>query len=282
MSRPLRIEYPGAFYHTHNRGNGRQKIFYNSKDYSLFLDILIDTIEQYGWLCYGYCLMPNHYHILVETPVANLSQGMKHLDQIFTQKINYYHQTVGHVFQGRYKASLVEKQGYLGELVRYIALNPFRKKLVKKPEVWMWSSYSTILSGKSIFDEKLVLAEFDKDPVKAKKAMQKFVNAKVDYTDFGRQFKTLSILGSKEFLESVAEYLPEDRRVAKEIKIKDRLFNRPGLEKIINTSTDIKTRNKSIKKAYFDYHYKMIEIANYTELHYSSISRIINRPNTTF
>jgi len=141
MARPLRIEYPGAVYHITTRGNARNDIFRDDRDRHNFLDILTETVRRYHWLCHAYCLMCNHYHLLIETPEANLSAGMRQLNGIYTQRYNLRHQTVGHVFQGRYKAVLVEKENYLLELCRYIVLNPVRAGLVELPEYWQWGSY---------------------------------------------------------------------------------------------------------------------------------------------
>src|SRR4030043_486524 len=141
MSRPLRIEFAGAFYHVTSRGNGRKAIFRNGQDRISFLDVLQKVNHRYHWFCHAYCLMNNHYHLIIETPEGNLSRGMRQLNGIYTMSFNRRHRTVGHVFQGRYKAILVEKESYLWEVCRYVVLNPVRANLVRKPEDWRWSSY---------------------------------------------------------------------------------------------------------------------------------------------
>jgi len=103
--------------------------------------VLAEAVERYHWICHAYCLMPNHYHLLVETPLANLSQGMRQLNGAYTQAFNRRHNRTGHLLQGRYKAILVEKESHLLELARYIVLNPVRAKLVRHPRAWRWSSY---------------------------------------------------------------------------------------------------------------------------------------------
>jgi putative transposase len=151
MARPLRIEYPGAFYHITSRGNARQDIFKTKKDFKDFLIILKENTERYNWQCYAYCLMSNHYHLLIKTLDPNLSQGMRQLNGVYTQKSNYNHKTVGHIFQGRYKAILVDEEKYFYELVRYIVLNPVRAKMVKNPENYHWSSHREIIGVRSCF-----------------------------------------------------------------------------------------------------------------------------------
>jgi REP element-mobilizing transposase RayT len=141
MARPLRIEYPGAVYHLTARGNARQPIFRDDADRELFLSTPSHVISRYAWRCHAYCLMANHYHLLVETPKANLSRGMRQLNGVYTQAFNRRLGRVGHLFQGRYKAILVEKEAHLLELCRYVVLNPLRVKARQRVEDWRWGSY---------------------------------------------------------------------------------------------------------------------------------------------
>jgi REP element-mobilizing transposase RayT len=141
MARPLRLEFPGALYHVTSRGNARQKIYLDEEDRRLYLDLLGKEVTQQGWRCYAYCLMDNHYHLLIETPEPNLVAGMRRLNGVYTQVFNRRQRRVGHLFQGRYKAIVVDKDAYLRELCRYIVLNPVRAKAVRSPQRWPWSSY---------------------------------------------------------------------------------------------------------------------------------------------
>ena len=141
MARPLRIEFPGAFYHITARGNAQQEIFLDDIDRKLFLKLFVSEISQQGWKCFSYCLMNNHYHLVIETPTGNLVRGMKRLNGVYTQKFNWRHNRVGHLFQGRYKSIVVDRESYLLELSRYVVLNPVRAKFAKKAEDWLWSSY---------------------------------------------------------------------------------------------------------------------------------------------
>ncbi len=145
MARPLRIEYPGAVYHITARGNGRQAIFHDDRDYLKFLEIFVKTQERFNWLCHAYCLMGNHYHLMIETPDANISKGMHRLNAAFSQAHHKRHETVGHLFQGRFKGIVVDRESYLLELARYVVLNPVRAGLVGRPEDWPWSSYRAMV-----------------------------------------------------------------------------------------------------------------------------------------
>jgi len=145
MARPLRIEFPGALYHITSRGNARQTIFFDEEDFTDFLTVLGQVAKRYHLLLHSYCLMHNHYHLLIETPEGNLARGMRQLNGIYTQHANQRHQRVGHLLQGRYRSILVDKENYLLELSRYIALNPVRANLVEDPKDWPWSAYPQLI-----------------------------------------------------------------------------------------------------------------------------------------
>jgi REP element-mobilizing transposase RayT len=134
MARPLRIEYAGAFYHITSRGNERKEIFKDEQDFVKFLTYLESSVQRYKAVIHVYCLMSNHYHLLLETPLGNLSQIMRHINGAYTTHFNAKRQRAGHLFQGRYKAILVEADEYAGELSRYIHLNPVRAGVVRRPE----------------------------------------------------------------------------------------------------------------------------------------------------
>ena len=140
MARTLRIEYEGAVYHVTNRGNGQEVIYHDDADRKAFLGIMGDVAVQFGWRIYTYCLMGNHYHLLLETPQPNLSKGMKELDQQYTRRHNWKYEHSGHVFQGRYWSGLVLNDNYLIDAASYLLLNPVRAQLVRSPEEWRWSS----------------------------------------------------------------------------------------------------------------------------------------------
>ena len=141
MTRPLRLEYPGAVYHVMSRGDNKQKVFLNEHDRRRFLEIYEDVVERLLWQTYAWCLMDNHFHLVIETPEPNLSEGMRLLNGIYTQYFNKNKGRVGHLFQGRFRSIVVDENTYLLELVRYVALNPVRSGYVDSPEKWSWSSF---------------------------------------------------------------------------------------------------------------------------------------------
>lgn len=141
MTRPLRLEFPGALYHVTSRGNRQKPIFHDDSDRYAWQETLGLVCRRHHFIVHSFCQMGNHFHLLVETPEANLAQGMRQLNGVYTQHVNRRHRLVGHLFQGRYKAILVQKQRYLLALCRYIALNPVRAKMVASPDDWQWSSH---------------------------------------------------------------------------------------------------------------------------------------------
>ncbi len=145
MARPLRIEYPGAFYHVYTRGLERREIFRDPKDYEKFLIILAAVQKSVSFLCHTYCLIPNHYHLYLETPQGNLSKIMQETNGRYTQYYNRRYKRVGPLFQGRYKAKLIDQDSYSLQLARYIHLNPVKAKMVSQPEDWKWSSYGAFI-----------------------------------------------------------------------------------------------------------------------------------------
>jgi len=146
MSRALRIEYPGAWYHVMNRGRRVEKIFYDNDDYQMFVDLLEETSEMWNIRVAAYCLMPNHYHILIQTPEANISRSMRHINGVYTQRFNRKHSCDGQLFRGRYKSILVSADNYLLQLVRYIHRNPVKSGVVDKLDDYVWSSHKGYLS----------------------------------------------------------------------------------------------------------------------------------------
>jgi len=141
MARPLRIAFPGALFHVLARGNAREDIYRAKADYALFLEILGQTTDRYGWICHAYCLMTNHYHLVVETPRANLSTGMRQLNGLYARRFNLRHGRCGHVFEARFRSILVEKETHLHALCRYLDLNPVRAGIVTRPADYSWSSH---------------------------------------------------------------------------------------------------------------------------------------------
>ncbi|MFQ6070690.1 MAG: transposase [Candidatus Aminicenantales bacterium] len=285
MTRPLRIEFPGAVYHIFTRGNEKRAIFFTKEDRKNFLHTLSNTVERYKWICHTYCLMENHYHLIIETPDGNLSKGMRHLNGVYTQSFNRKHDRVGHLFQGRYKAIIVEKETYLLSLIRYIILNPVRKGYVELPEDWEWSSHRAVvgLERKPPFlTTDWILSQFGGNRAEAIKRYREFVLDGIDEPfPFDKLLKGDIVLGSKAFLKKVSSFLDKNKKL-KEIPSKQRNVTRPSLrelflkEKLENENS----KERIFYEAYAVYGYTMKEIADFLGIHYVTVSRAVKKAET--
>jgi putative transposase len=204
MPRPKRIHYEGAIYHVTSRGNERRKIVVNDADRWQFLKVLAEVIEEEKVACHAWVLMDNHYHLLLETPAGNLSGAMKHLNGIYTQRFNRKHHRIGHLFQGRFKAIVVEKEAYLKELCRYLVLNPVRAKMVEKPEQWKWSSYRAtagLAKKEPWLETDWLLGQFGKSRKRAIEDYREFVNQGIKKKESPwEELRSRVYLGTQEFL----------------------------------------------------------------------------------
>jgi len=278
MARPLRIQFEGAVYHLTSRGNARQDIFLDDEDRAVFLEVLGNVVARFGWICHAYCLMSNHYHLLIETPEANLSRGMQLLNGIYTQAFNRYHSRSGHVLQGRYKAILVERESHLLELARYVVLNPVRAKMVRSVRDWPWSSYRAT-SGQSDVPEFLcvdwILSQFDSRRDRAIRAYRRFVREGRG-VDVWEELRAGSLLGSESFVERMRPRLletPLDQNVLR----RERDAARPSLDEIFQDMAAKSDRDARIHEAVRLHHYTLQEVGDYLGLHFSTISVIAKR-----
>ena len=179
MSSPLRIEYSNAFYHVMNRGAGRQKIYLIDDDYDMFLEAVKESARFFNVRILSYCLMPNHYHLLIQTPKANLSRAMRHLNGVYTQRFNRYHKKDGPLFRGRYKAILIQADEYLTHLIRYIHLNPIQANPTGDLSAFPWTSHKQYLKGEDLapwLHVRLGLAFFSNPLKQALKNYREFIN----------------------------------------------------------------------------------------------------------
>lgn len=211
MARPLRIEYEGAFYHVTSRGNEGRKVFFSKSDYEKFLDYLKLAQEKFSYLLHAYVLMTNHYHLLIETPLANLNRIMHYINSSYTNYVNLKRGHRGHLFQGRYKAILVDRDHYLVELSRYMHLNPVRAQIMKRPQDYPYSSYQAFISkgeGGIVYRD-LVLGMMGRDQRRATRLYKDFVESAMG-NKMENPLKDIYggvILGSRDFIRDTLEKL---------------------------------------------------------------------------
>lgn len=274
MARPIRLEFAGALYHVTSRGDRREDIYEGDSDHQTFISLLDDICESYNWICHAYCLMGNHYHLLIETPDANLSSGMRQLNGVYTQKFNRAHNRVGHVFQGRYKAILVEKQSYLLELARYIVLNPVRAHMVHSAKDWPWSSYRAtagLTTAPQCLSVDWLLSSFAKRKGDAIERYKHFIREGKGQPSPWSELRNQVYLGSESFIEELQSRVNEDLELS-EIPATQR---RPLPKPIEHYDRNNKLRNDAIVEAYNSGGYTLKEIGKYFGLHYSTVSGIV-------
>jgi REP element-mobilizing transposase RayT len=267
---------PGGVYHVVSRGNERQDVFLDDGDRSRYLSTLRSITERLNIHCHTYCLMGNHYHLLLETPDANLSFAIRQLNGVYAQSFNRRHGRVGHLFQGRFTSRLVEKDSYLLVVSRYIVLNPVRAGLVPRPADWTWSSYRAhagCVEPPPFLTVDWLLAHFDTtDRRKAQEAYREFVQEGLNHPK--PVLDDRPILGRESFVASFRENLRHAAPL-KDVPRVQRFAARPPLLRIFRACEGRRDRNARIREAHDVHGYTMTEIASHLRLHLMTISRVV-------
>ncbi len=269
MARPLRIEYEGAVYHITSRGNAQADIYLSDMDRAMFLDVLAHVVDRFGWICHAYCLMSNHYHLMIETPQSNLSKGMRQLNGMYTQRFNRAHQRVGHVFQGRYKSIVVDKDAYLLELSRYIVWNPVAARMVKEVGDWAWSSYRATAGDEQI--PEFLTVDWVLEQFGGNKALYKQFVTKNDGITPWNLLNGSDVLGGDTFRKELEAYKGTNMR---DIPKKKQILQQLSLSEILTWG---ETDGVWMREAYRSHGYTMQEIADFAGVHYSTVSRRIKK-----
>ena len=243
MARLLRVEYPDAYYHVINRGNYREKIYLNDRDKEKFIEYLEKAAERFSVIFHGYCLMGNHYHLLIQTPDSNLSKAMQWINVSYATYFNRKRDRQGHLFQGRFKAILIDADEYLKHLSRYIHLNPVRAKLVASPSEYQWSSYQAFIGKQKtpqFLDTTWLLSTFGKNKKQAQKNYMEFVES-VDakkIKDPSVQVSEGFLLGDADFVNWVKQTFLSDRNDENEIPQLKRLKPRVAVKDVVKAVSD--------------------------------------------
>lgn len=275
MARPLRIEFAGALYHVTARGDRREAIYEDDDDRQAFLRVLGEVVSDFNWVCHAYCLMSNHYHLVIETPDGNLSQGMRQLNGVFTQASNRRHRRTGHLFQGRYKGILVDKDSYLLELARYVVLNPVRARMVGTPADWSWSSYRAMVGEAAVpawlaVDGLLSLFSLKREEARAR--YRQFVAEGVGQPSVWLDLRQQIYLGDDAFVKRVQAKRSEvDEMNVPKVQ---RRAPAPPLAEIAKRTA---SRNEAIVAAYATGAYSYRQIADHFGLHLVTIGEIVRK-----
>ncbi len=288
MTRPLRIQYPGAYYHVTSRGNERKNIFRKAGDRKQFLLYLKSAYLRYGAVIHVFCLMDNHYHLLLETPKGNLSQIMLHINGAYTNYFNIKHKRRGHLFQGRYKAIVIEADSYAGELSRYIHLNPVRASLIDVPEKYKWSSYRYYLGRKNKpewLSTDFILGYFEGDGSFPEKRYKEFVNAKLygEYESPLNETTASTILGAEDFIETIRGKYVNGKRSDRDLPAIAEFARSVDIHDVYREINEIVAHNEALSKKmtlYLCLRYngmKLKDIGEYFNISESAVSEASKR-----
>lgn len=274
MARPLRLEFGGALYHVTSRGDRREDIYFSDEDRVDWLTGLGIVCARFNWVVYAFCQMSNHYHLLVETVDGNLSGGMRQLNGQYTQRFNRRHGMVGHLFQGRYKALLVEKESYLLELSRYVVLNPLRANMVESLADWPWSSYALMFSQAGTppwLNSDGLLGYFGTQREQALQAYQAFIMQGKGLPSPLLHTRNQMLLGEKMFVD---QHKLAQRETLRELSKAHRKALALSLDAYRAHNPD---RDQAMAAAYHSGAYTMAEIGHHFGVHYMTVSRAVKK-----
>ena len=281
MARPLRIEFPGAVYHVTARGDRREPIFVDDEDRIALLEVVGQALSRFDAEALAYCLMGNHYHFVLHTRQANLSLLMRHINGVYTQTYNRRHDKVGHLFQGRFKAIIVDRDAYLLEVCRYVDLNPVRARMVKKPAAWTWSSYQAHagLAEVPIWLDTAGLHGYllgrpvrnDADRKRAAARYEKLVASVPDASLWDSALRQQIYLGDENFVERMQALAAPRNSTDEDIP----KIQRRKVKTLTLWLASCATREEALYRAYTEGAMTMTAIARELELSISRVSRLI-------
>lgn len=280
MARPLRIEYAGALYHVTSRGDRREDIYLDDEDRRVWLEIMGLVCQRFNWRCHAWCLMDNHYHLVIETIEGNLARGMRQLNGVYTQKSNRRHHLSGHLFQGRYKAILIDRDSYLLEVCRYVVLNPVRALMVQRAEDWQWSSYRAMIGKAPVpnwLDVDWLLGTFGDRRSTARRRYVEFVASGVGRQSLWQQQSHPHYLGDEAFIEMIGRQYSNDSDI--DLREVPRMQRRPLAQSLGFYSTKYANPKWAMFEAYRSGDYSMKQIADWFGVHYSTVSRAVKEIN---
>ncbi|HET8576757.1 MAG TPA: transposase [Methylomirabilota bacterium] len=281
MARPLRLQFPGGIYHVTARGNEQQPIFLDDVDCTGFLRVLGSVVERYHVLCHAYCLMNNHYHLLVETPDGNLSHAMRQLNGVYGQRFNRRHDRTGHLLGGRFHAVLVERDAHRREVSRYIVLNPVRAGLVSEPAAWRWSSYRATVGDAPMpafltADWLLALSGFA-ERAGAQRAYRAFVSAALEEAaEAPAPAPNGATLARRDSMVRIGMERGSGPKL-REIPRAQRFAGRPALSEMFSGARSRAERNARCAVAVRSFGYTLRELADFLGLHYATVSRVLEQ-----
>ncbi|MFY9260366.1 MAG: transposase [Gallionella sp.] len=271
----MRLEFAGALYHVTSRGDHQEDIFLCDEDREEWLDVLGTVCSRFNWVIHAYCQMTNHYHLLLETVDGNLSRGMRQLNGLYTQRFNHRHRLVGHLYQGRYKAILVQKENYLLELSRYVVLNPLRANMVATLEDWRWSSYPIVTEqavALTWLDTDWLLGQFGTRRSEAIDRYRKFVMDGKGLPSALQKTRHQLVLGDDAFVAQHRQ--AKDTETLREVS---KAHRKTLALPLAQYQTRYPERDEAMAQAYLSGAYTMEEIGRFFGVHYMTVSRAVRK-----
>ncbi len=279
MSRPVRIEFPGAHYHVTSKGTNEQAVFLDDEDRAVFLNVLEGVVTRFEWRVHSYVLMTNHYHLVVEVPEANLSKGMRQLNGVYTQHFNRRHGRDGSLFQGRFRSVVFEPDSYLMPLCRHVVLNPVRVGLTRSANSYRWSSHRAmagVVSTPEFLCSESVLASFGKRRSDSQRKYRDYVKAGIGEDSPLDERSNQVLLGSPAFIAELQPVLNGEKLAKRGPKKARRRRSLQALFKHVDGKTRAE-RNELIRRAHIDYNYTLMEIGDHLGIHYTTVSKVVNQ-----
>lgn len=279
MSRPVRIEFPGAHYHVTSRGTNEQAVFLDDEDRAVFLNVLEGVVTRFEWRVHSYVLMTNHYHLVVEVPDANLSKGMRQLNGVYTQHFNRRHGRDGSLFQGRFRSIVFESDNYLLPLCRHVVLNPVRAGETRSANSYRWSSHRAmagVVNAPELLCTESVLGAFGKRRADSQKKYRDFVKAGIGEPSPLSERSNQVLLGSAAFISELQPVLNGEKLAKRGPKKAKRRRSLQALFKNVDGKTRME-RNELIRRAHIDYNYTLMEIGEHLGIHYTTVSKVVNQ-----
>ena len=280
MARPLRVEHKDAVYYVTSKGNAGNPICRDDEDRELFLETVGFVVNRYKWKCHAYAILESKYSLVIETPKPNLSVGMRQLNGIYTQKFNRKHGLAGHVFQGRFKAVILERENFLLDICRLVVLQPAISGATKNYATYKWSSYKPtagLSHAPKFLDTDWILSQFAKRPKNAQKKYVEYVKQGKKSENPLDDVRGQIFLGSDDFMQKLMPQLSRGKS-KRQLPKWQRNLDRPPIEEVFKNieNKSVKQRNLRIKRANEKYGFTLKQIGDHLGLHYTSVSRIIN------
>lgn len=279
MSRPVRIEFPGAHYHVSSKGTNEQAVFLDDEDRAVFLNVLEGVVTRFEWRVHSYVLMTNHYHLVVEVPDANLSKGMRQLNGVYTQHFNRRHGHDGSLFQGRFRSIVFEQNSYLLPLCRHVVLNPVRVGQTRSANSYRWSSHRAmagVVNSPDFLCTEAVLGTFGKRRSDSQRKYRDFVKEGIGCESPLTERSNQVLLGSPAFIAELQPVLNGEKLAKRGPKKAKRRRSLAALFKNIDNKTRAE-RNELIRRAHIDYNYTLMDIGEHLGIHYTTVSKVVNQ-----